>query len=287
LREDDIGSNASVTVSLEMLALGAAVVAGAFGALVGVGGGLMIVPLLTIVLGVDLHSAIAVSLLGVIAVSTTASASYLAAELPDRRIGLSLLVATALGGVIGGYIAGLVDARGLSLLFGVVLVGVAIQMLRSHGRPLAEVIDEPGRLEFDWSYVEPTTGHEVVYRARRLGLGMVVSVFAGSLSGLLGIGGGVVNVPTMNVLMGIPIRVATTTSTYMLGATAAASAVLYLSRGEIDPLLAAPVVIGMVGGGLAGARLSHRVPQPALIVAFVAVAIFFASQMLLRALGPT
>ena len=168
-----------------------------------------------------------------------------------------------------------------------VLVAVAIQMLRSRSTQVAELIDEPGRLEYDWSYVEPTTGENVAYRARNLGPAAVVSVVAGALSGLLGIGGGVVNVPTMNVLMGIPIRVATTTSTYMLGATAAASAVLYFSRGQIDPLLAGPVVVGVFIGARAGARLSHRLPHQALIgdVRGRGTA-FFAVRMLLRAVSP-
>jgi uncharacterized membrane protein YfcA len=109
-----------------------------------------------------------------------------------------------------------------------------------------------------------------------------VSLFAGALSGLLGIGGGIVNVPTMNILMGIPIRVATTTSTYMLGATAAASAVLYLSRGDVDFALAAPVVVGVFIGGRAGARYQRRVPQQALSLVFVVIAAFFAVQMLIR-----
>lgn len=268
-----------------MLAFVASVGAGGFGALIGVGGGLVIVPLLTVGLGVDVHGAIAVSLLGVIAVSSAASSNYLKSGFADRRLGLTLLAATASGGIVGGYVAGIIDGRVLSALFGIVLVLVAIQMILSRGSHVSEVLDEPGRLEFDWSYVEPTTGEEVAYRARNVGPAAIVSVGAGALSGLLGIGGGVVNVPTMNVLMGIPIRVATTTSTYMLGATAAASAVFYLARGDIDPLLAAPVVTGMFVGARVGARLSHRVPRRALTLLFVVVAAFFAIQMLLRALG--
>jgi uncharacterized membrane protein YfcA len=270
---------------LVLLAFAASVGAGGFGALIGVGGGLVLVPLLTVGLGVDVHGAIAVSLLGVIAVSTTASASYLTSGFADRRLALRLLVATAAGGILGGYIAGVVDGRVLSAAFGLVLAVVAIQMLRGGGTQATEMVEEPTGLEFDASYVEPTTGEEVPYRARNVGPAAAVSVGAGAISGLLGIGGGVVNVPTMNVLMGIPIRVATTTSTYMLGATAAASGVLYLARGDIDALLAAPVVIGMFVGARIGARLSHRVPHRALTLIFVVVAAFFAIQMLLRAVG--
>jgi hypothetical protein len=116
-----------------------------------------------------------------------------------------------------------------------------------------------------------------------VGLGAVISLGAGALSGLLGIGGGVVNVPTLNVLMGIPIRVATTTSTYMLGATAAASAVIYYSRGQVDPLLAAPVVLGVLVGARVGARLATRVSQRSLQLVFAGVALLFAAQMLWRA----
>src|SRR5512141_90443 len=130
-------------VAPELMVFLAALAAGGFGAVVGVGGGLVLVPLLSVGLGVPLHNAIAVSLLGVICVSTTASASFLRTGLADRRLGLTLLGATAFGGLIGGYVAGLLNARLLSAVFGVVLLGVAIQMLRSRGAQVAEVIDEP------------------------------------------------------------------------------------------------------------------------------------------------
>ncbi len=272
-------------LTLELLALIVAAGAGLFGAVVGVGGGIILVPLLTLFLGVPVHDAVALSLLGVIAVSTTASATYLERGYVDRRVGLTLLVATALGGMAGGYVAGYLDARTISALFGIVLAIVAVQMLRGRRAEVPDFIGEPRGLEFDSSYVEPTTAEMVPYRARRVGAGAFVSLFAGALSGLLGVGGGIVNVPTMNVLMGIPIRVATTTSTYMLGATAAASAVLYLSRGAVDFSLAAPVVMGVYVGSRIGSRLQPRVPQQALILAFVALSTFFAVQMLLRAAG--
>lgn len=272
-------------IPLELLALLAAVGAGLFGALAGVGGGIIVVPLLSVGLGVPLHNAIAVSLLGVIAVSTTASANYLAAGFVSRRIGLTLLVATSLGGILGGFAAGLVDARLLAALFGVVLIAVALRMLFAREPIEAETVEDLGPLEFDATYVEPRTGDEVAYRVRNFGIGSLVSVFAGVLSGLLGVGGGIINVPTMNSLMGVPIRVATTTSTYMLGATAVASAVLYFSRGEVLPALAGAVVVGSVLGARIGARLHHHLPQRALALLFVGVAAFFAIQMLLRALG--
>ncbi|HVM29298.1 MAG TPA: sulfite exporter TauE/SafE family protein [Candidatus Limnocylindrales bacterium] len=271
-------------IEFELVVLLAAVGAGAFGAVVGVGGGLILVPLLTGFLGVDIKLAIAASLLGVIAVSTTASTTYLARGWADRRLGLVLLVATASGGILGGYLAGLLDGRVLAGIFSVVLLVVAGQMARRRvDRPPPETL--PGRFEFDSAYLEPTTGTEVRYRVGRVPLGGAISVGAGALSGLLGIGGGVVNVPTMNALMGVPIRVATSTSTYMLGATAVASAVLYYSRGEVDGLLAAPVVVGVLVGARVGARLAAHLPRRALQLAFALVALVFAAQMLMRGMA--
>jgi uncharacterized protein len=269
----------------ELLAFVAAIGAGTFGALVGIGGGLIVVPLLTIAVGVPIQLAIGASLLGVIAVSTTAGASYLRRGLVDRRLGLVLLVATASGGMVGGYVGGLLDGRTLNAIFGALLLAVAIQMVRGRRQPATAVTDLPARLDLAASYVEPMTGEVIAYQPRRLGLGAAISIFAGGLSGLLGVGGGVINVPTMNVLMGVPIRVALTTSTYMLAATATASAVLYYSRGQIDPLLTGPVVVGVVIGAQAGALLAPRTAQRTLQLLFVAVALIFAAQMLYRALA--
>ena len=264
-----------------MIAFVAALAAGSFGALVGVGGGLIIVPLL-VTLGVELHTAIGVSLLGVIAVSTAGSASYLKQGFVNLRLGLTLLVATATGGIAGSYVAGLLDARTLSGIFGLVLVFVVIQMLRARSRPPVEVVGEPGGWDIDATYVEPTTGETISYRATNVGLATSVSLFAGTISGLLGVGGGIVNVPTMNVLMHVPIRVSTATSTFMLGATASAGALLYVARGQVAPLLAAAVVVGVLAGATAAARFSRRLPRELLGALFVIVAAIFSVQMLLR-----
>lgn len=271
-------------IGLELIAFAVALGAGAFGALVGVGGGLIIVPLL-VALGVEVHTAIGVSLLGVISVSTAGSASYLKAGFANQRLGVTLLVATAAGGIFGGYVAGLLDARALSGIFALVLILVAVQMLRARTRPAVEVVGEPGAHEIDADYFEPTTSETIAYRAHNVRIATVVSLFAGAMSGLIGVGGGIVNVPTLNVLMGVPIRVATATSTYMLGATAAASAVIYLSRGQIDGLLAAAVVAGMFVGAGFGSRYSRRVPRSVLSALFVILATVLSLQMLLRVLA--
>lgn len=260
------------------------IAAGGFGSLVGIGGGLIIVPVLSTMLGYDIKIAIAASLIGVIATSIAASGHYIATGIADRRLGVTLLVATALGGLTGGIVSRYLDARILALLFGILLVFVAIQMTRQL-RGSAAVIHaatgahDPG---FDSSYIEPTTGHVVGYRATRLPIASAISYVAGNISGLLGVGGGIINVPTMNVVMGVPLRVATTTSTFMLGATAVTSAMLYESSGQLEPMLAAPVALGVFLGARSGALLSRRVSPRQLRIIFVLVALYFAGQMFLQ-----
>lgn len=268
-------------MSAALVAFIVSIAAGGFGSLVGIGGGLIIVPVLSVVLGYDVKIAIAASLIGVIATSLSASPRYIRSGIADRRLGLLLLVASALGGLAGGLTAGILDARTLSLLFALLLTGVAARMLWQVRHPIVhppidDDIDGPG---FASSYVEPTTGEEVVYQARRIAPGAAVSFVAGNVSGLLGVGGGVINVPTLNVLMHVPIRVATTTSTYMLAATAAASATVYTTSGRVDPMLAAPVALGVIVGARLGARLSMRLSQNVLRITFVLVAGIFALSM--------
>lgn len=268
-------------MSVAFVAFVVSVGAGGFGSLVGIGGGLIIVPVLSIGLGYDVKTAIAASLIGVIATSLSASPRYIRTGIADRRLGLLLLVAAALGGLTGGLTAGLLDGRVLALLFGLLLAGVALHMLRQIRNPSTPppVDDDEGGGGFISSYVEPTSAEVVTYQARRIGPGATVSFVAGNISGLLGVGGGVINVPTMNVLMHVPIRVATTTSTYMLAATATASAVVYLASGQLEPLLAAPVALGVIFGARIGARFSMHVSQEGLRLAFVAVAAIFAIGM--------
>jgi uncharacterized membrane protein YfcA len=270
-----------------LVAFVVSVAAGGFGSLVGIGGGIVIVPLLTVGLGHDVKSAIAASLVGVIATSLSASPRYLRSGLADRHLGLLLLVAATLGGISGGVTAGYLDGRLLALLFGLLLIGVAIQMLRQVRRPRPHPPIDDADLEstFTSAYVEPESGELVTYRARRLVPGTIVSFLAGNVSGLLGVGGGVINVPTMNVLMHVPIRVTTTTSTYMLAATATASAVVYIASGQLDPMLAAPVALGVIIGARAGARLAVRASQDVLRLAFVVVAGVFAFSMVREGLG--
>jgi uncharacterized membrane protein YfcA len=275
-------------MSAALVAFLVAIAAGGFGSLVGIGGGLIIVPVLSVALGYDVKTAIAASLIGVIATSVSASPRYVRSGIADRRLGLLLLVPATLGGLAGGFTAELLDGRMLSLLFALLLAGVALRMLWQIRHPVVHppIDDAVDGARFASSYVEPTTGEGVAYQARRIVPGTAVSFVAGNISGLLGVGGGVINVPTLNVLMHVPIRVAITTSTYMLAATATASASVYVMSGWVDPMLAAPVALGVIVGARFSAHLSMRLSQQVLRVAFVLVAGIFAVSMFAEFLSP-
>lgn len=253
-----------MAVALLMIAGGTA--AGVFGSLLGLGGGVLIVPLLTLVFGLDLREAVGVSLVSVIMTSSVAAGVYLERHTADLRLGMRLELFTAIGALIGGSIAFLLAERLLALLFAGLLIYVAVSMLRA--RTSAGPVAAPG---------EPPS-----YEVRNMRLGYVGATGAGVLSALLGVGGGIVKVPLMHLGMGVPLRVATATSNLMVGITAAASAVIYVIHGGVDPYVAGPTVIGVFLGASIGSRISHRVDVRVLRWLFVAVLLYTAVQMLLK-----
>jgi uncharacterized protein len=240
--------------------------AGVFGSLLGLGGGILIVPLLTLGFGLELREAVGVSLVSVIMTSSAAAGVYLERHVADLRLGMRLELFTAIGALVGGTIAFLLDERFLSVLFAVLLVYVALSMGRSTPSE-TEAAGPEGRS----------------YEVRNLPLGIVGATWAGVASALLGIGGGIVKVPLMHLAMGIPLRVATATSNLMVGITAAAGAAIYLARGEIDPYVAGPTAIGVFVGASLGSRLAHRIDLRILRWLFVVVLLYTAVQMFLRA----
>lgn len=284
-------------VGLLMLAGGLA--AGVFGSLLGLGGGILIVPLLTLGFGLDLRSAVGVSLVCVIMTSSAAAGVYLEKHVANLRLGMSLELFTAIGALIGGSIAFLLDERFLSVLFTVLLGYVAVSMVRASTRDtdgdVAGESVETRQADTDLGGIvtgaAPVPGSRAAflasldgpdYQVRHLGRGVVGATGAGIASALLGIGGGLIKVPVMHLAMGIPLRVATATSNLMIGITAAASAVIYLLRGEIDPYVAGPTAIGVFIGATIGSRLAHRISLRYLRWLFVAVLAYTAIQMLLK-----
>lgn len=261
--------------------LGAAsVVAGLLGALTGLGGGVVIVPLLVLGFGVDIRYAIGTSLVSVIATSSGAGAAYLEEGFSNIRVAMVLEIATALGALSGALLATHVRADVIAAAFGLVLLSSAAQTLRTPPPDRRPAAPDPlaERLRLDASY--PTPAGAVSYHVQRVRTGFGLMYGAGVLSGLLGIGSGAVKVLAMDRAMGLPFKVSTTTSNFMIGVTAAASAGVYLRRGYIDPGLAMPVMLGVLIGSLGGARLIHRAAPRRLRQVFAVVVVGLGVEML-------
>jgi hypothetical protein len=266
-----------------LLVLGISYFAGLLGSLVGVGGGIIVVPALSLLLGVSIQKAIAASIVSVIATSSGAAASYLSERIANMRLGMVLEVATVIGALTGAGLAAWVSGRALYVIFAAVLACTAWSMVRRRNRE-AKALPDPlaDRLRLHGSFFDRALGREVAYRVSRTRLGLAASFVAGVSSGLLGIGGGVLKVPVMNVGMGIPIKACTATSNFMIGVTAAASAAVYMMRGEVLPFVAAPVAVGVLMGAKTGAGLLSGMRNNTVRIIFTGVLVVSAVQMLLK-----
>jgi uncharacterized membrane protein YfcA len=258
--------------------------AGFLGALTGLGGGVVLVPLLTLAFGIDIRYAIGASLVSVIATSSGAAAAYVREGYANLRIGLFLEIATTLGALAGAFLAALVPTSATAVLFGLVLLYAAYGAFRER-RPRPDA-DQPDplatRLRLDGHY--PTPEGPRAYHVHAVPAGFGLMGLAGMLSGLLGIGSGALKVLAMDRVMLIPFKVSTTTSNFMIGVTAAASAGVYLQRGYIDPGLAMPVVLGVLPGALLGARVLTAAPVRPLRLVFGLVLLALAGQMIFNGL---
>jgi hypothetical protein len=240
-----------------MILFGGAIAAGLVGALTGLGGGVVIVPLLTFGFGVDFRYAVGASIVSVIATSSAAAAAYVKEGYTNIRIGMFLEIATTLGAVAGALLATHIRTDWLSALFGLVLLYSAAQAMQPHAQDEEPAIPQSDRLarklRLPGRYPGPD-GYSVPYGVRRVPAGFSLMALAGALSGLLGIGSGAFKVLAMDAAMGIPFKVSTTTSNFMIGVTAAASAGVYFAKGYINPLIAGPVMLGVLAGATLGTR---------------------------------
>ena len=264
------------------------VVAGGAGAVLGLGGGILLIPILTLFFGVDLHYAMGASIIAVIATSSGAAAAYLRTSLSNIRIGLFLALATVSGALVGAALAGVVPTRVLQLLLGLALAYSTVTTVRQLRVELAEPSEaDPLALRFglEGSYFDAALDRDVKYRADRVALGFGAMAGAGVLSGLLGIGSGAFKVLAMDHFMRLPMKVSTATSNFMIGITSAASAGIYFARGDIQPLLAAPVAVGVLVGAAGGTRVMTRLRNSTIRKAFLPVIAWLALSMILRGLG--
>jgi hypothetical protein len=256
--------------------------AGFLGALTGLGGGVVVVPALTLALGVDMKYAIGASLVSVIATSSGAAAAYVREGFSNIRIGMFLEIATTLGAVLGAFLAGRFSTHALAIVFGLVLLQAAYQSFRGMGGHDGTTQSDKlaTRLRLAGSY--PVDGKSESYGVCNVPGGFAMMFGAGALSGLLGIGSGAVKVIAMDRIMRIPFKVSTTTSNFMIGVTAAASAGLYLERGYIDPRVAMPVMLGVLAGALLGAKVLAHARVKTLRIVFGVVILALAIEMIVN-----
>ena len=246
----------------------------------------MIVPVLRLLYGIDIRYAIGASIVSVIATSSGAAAAYVRERLTNLRAAMLLELGTTSGAISGAFLAGILHSRRLFLIFGAVTGCSALAMLR---RPedlggSAAPDTWADRLHLHGSYFDEAQRREVIYRISHTRLGMAFMYGAGMISGLLGIGSGALKVPAMDLAMRIPIKVSTATSNFMIGVTAAASAGVYFSRGDIDPVIAAPVAIGVVLGATAGSKVLPRADNRLIRLVFVIVLLIISAQMIWKGL---
>ncbi len=238
--------------------------AGAAGALVGIGGGVLLVPALTLLMGLDLKVVIPISLMSVVATSVSSAAVYLRKDRVDIVAGVRLQFYTVMGAVTAGLLAPLVPQDPLFMLFGVLLVITSLRI---------------------WPGSMPAPGGVALNRPLRMPLASVVSVFAGGLAGLLGIGGGILNAPVLHILLDLPFDRAAATSAFMIGGTASAAALVYMMRGDLELHMTAFAVLGTLTGAWLGARLQHKIRPRRLQQGFAVLLLYAALRMVLKGIG--
>jgi uncharacterized membrane protein YfcA len=272
-------------IDLVVLLFLISIAAGVLGSLIGLGGGVVVVPVLTLLFHVDIRLAIGASIVSVIATSSGAAAAYVRDRMTNLRTGMFLEIATTTGAVSGAYLTTVLPARVLFILFGVVMAysAVATYRKRHADRPLAVSHDRiANAMRLHGSYFDEATGEEVVYKVTGTKPGLAIMYVAGLVSALLGIGSGALKVPAMDLAMHLPMKVSTATSNFMIGVTAAASAGVYFARGQIDPIIAAPVAAGVLGGATVGAKVLGKIENKTVRLIFVVVLIVIAVEMFQR-----
>ena len=269
-----------------LLVFGVSILAGAIGSLLGLGGGVIVIPALTLLFHIDIRYAIGASVVAVIATSSGAAITFVRDGLANLRVAMVLELATTAGALTGAYLAGLLNPRWLYVIFGVVMGYSALVMYRKRHHV---DLDYPAKhapwadyLRLHSSYFDQSLGKQVIYRVVSTRIGLAFMYLAGAISGLLGSGSGSLKVPAMDLAMRMPIKVSTATSNFMIGVTAAASAGVYFMRGDIDPFIAGPVAVGVLLGAILGAALLPKLQNSTVRIVFVLVILWISAQMLYK-----
>lgn len=265
-----------------------AVLAGLLGSLLGLGGGILIVPMLSLAFGLPIQYAIGASVIAIIATSSGSAAAYVRDRLSNIRVGMFLETATVSGAIGGALLVSIIAPQVLYVIFGIVLLISLLPTLFKLGEELPVNVKNDRlatALSLSSSYPDKRLGHEVPYEVTNTFWGFLVMCVAGCLSGLLGIGSGAFKVLAMDTIMRMPMKVSTTTSNFMIGVTGAASAGIYFARGDVQPLIAAPIALGVLAGSFLGARILPHLKNKTLRKIFIPVLALIALQMVLKGFG--
>lgn len=275
-----------VLISFKILII--SVIAGIVGSILGLGGGIIVTPALTLLFGVDIKYAIGASLISVICTSSGAAVAYIRDRITNLRIGMFLEIATTTGAITGAFLGGIINPNYLYVIFGILLLYSAIAMIKKrndelpHNVPLHPLAK---KLRLNGEYYDKVLKQDVEYNVDDVYSGFGVMYGAGIISGLLGIGSGSFKVMAMDVFMKLPLKVSSATSNFMMGVTAAASAGIYLLRGEIDPKIAAPVAIGVLIGATTGAKVMQKLKSTTIRKLFIPILAYVAIQMIVKGMG--
>lgn len=265
-----------------------AILAGIVGSILGLGGGIVVTPALTLLFGVDINHAIGASLISVIATSSGSAVAYIRDRITNVRVGMFLEIATTVGAITGAFLAALVAPNFLYYIFALLLLYSAYAMVKKGKEEIpANVPQHPvaEKLGLSGEYYDKALGKNITYNVDRVYEGFGVMYGAGVVSGLLGIGSGSFKVMAMDVFMKMPLKVSTATSNFMMGVTAAASAGIYFLRGDIVPVISAPVALGVLIGATVGARIMQRLKSKTIRKLFIPIMIYVAFQMIYQGWG--
>jgi len=269
-----------------LISLILALLSGLLGALLGLGGGVILVPLLVLLLHLPMHTASAASILAVVATSTASTSNYVREGLTNLRLGVFLELSTTLGAISGALMTIAMGEPLLRVVLGLILIYAAIMMLRRRGEWKPKVSDGlASRLKLDGCYYDEAEGVEVAYGVDKTPVVFILSYLAGVISGLLGIGGGGIKVPAMNLLGGVPMKAAIATSSFMIGITAAAAAIIYMRYGYCNSIIASSVILGALIGASLGSRITPRVRGGSLKILFSILLMMVGLRMILSGVG--
>ncbi|WP_375546957.1 sulfite exporter TauE/SafE family protein [Paenibacillus sp.] len=272
--------------SLQVLLI--AILAGIVGSVLGLGGGIIVTPALTLLFGVSIEHAIGASIISVIATSSGSAIAYIRDRITNLRVGMFLEIATTIGAITGAFIGGLIAPNLLYIIFGLLLIYSAINMIKKKKGDQQEMVEmhpAAAKLKLGGSYYDKAVQQQITYNVGNVYGGFGVMYGAGIVSGLLGIGSGSFKVMAMDVFMKLPLKVSTATSNFMMGVTAAASAGVYLLRGAIDPHIAGPVALGVLAGATIGAQIMQRMKSKTIRMLFIPVLLYVALQMIYQGMG--